>query len=132
VLIEDAKHVSELTRRLRASGAKIALDDFGTGYSSLSYLRRFPFDTIKIDRSFIQEVTENPTTHAIIESLLALGHSLGIQVIAEGVETRAQLDMLQQLRCRYIQGFLLGLPVAATELPRLMAAGSLDALRTAQ
>ncbi len=132
VLIEDAKHVSEMTQRLRAYGARIALDDFGTGYSSLSYLRHFPFDTIKIDRSFVQEVTENPTTHAVIGSLLAFGHNLGIQVIAEGVETRAQLDVLQQLRCRHIQGFLLGPPVAATELPRLIAASSLDALRVAQ
>jgi len=132
VLIEDAKHVLELTQRLRDSGVRIALDDFGTGYSSLNYLRRFPFDTIKIDRSFVQEIAENPTTHAIIGSLLALGHSLGIQVIAEGVETRAQLDVLQQLRCRYIQGFLLGPPVTATELPRLIAANSLDTLRTAQ
>ena len=132
VLIEDAKHVLDLTQRLRAYGVRIALDDFGTGYSSLSYLRRFPFDTIKIDRSFVQEIAENPTTHAIVGSLLALGHSLGIQVVAEGVETRTQLDVLQLLRCRYIQGFLLGYPVAATELPRLIAANSLDALRTAQ
>lgn len=132
VLIEDAKQVLELTQRLRDYGVRIALDDFGTGYSSLNYLRRFPFDTIKIDRSFVQEIAENPTTHAIIGNLVALGHSLGIQVVAEGVETRAQLDMLQQLRCRYIQGFLLGTPVAATELPRLIAANSLDALRTAR
>ena len=131
VLIEDAQHVLELTQRLRDYGVRIALDDFGVGYSSLSYLRRFPFDTIKIDRSFVQEVVDNTTTHAIVGSLLSLGHSLGIQVIAEGVETRAQLDALQQLRCRYIQGFLLGPPVAATELPRLIAANSLDALRTA-
>lgn len=132
VLIEDAQHVLELIQRLRAYGVRIALDDFGTGYSSLSYLRRFPFDTIKIDRSFVQEVAEDPTTHAIIGSLLALGHNLGIQVIAEGVETRAQLDVLQQLRCRHIQGFLIGVPVAATGLPRLLAATSLDALRTVE
>ncbi len=131
VLIEDAQHVLELTQRLRDYGVRIALDDFGIGYSSLSYLRRFPFDTIKIDRSFIQEIVDNTTTYAIVGSLLTLGHSLGIQVIAEGVETRAQLDALQRLRCRYIQGFLLGPPVAATGLPRLITANSLDALRTA-
>ena len=130
VLIEDAQHVLELTRRLREYGIRIALDDFGAGYSSLSYLRRFPFDTIKIDRSFVQEIVDNTTTHAIVGSLLTLGHSLGLQVIAEGVETRAQLEALQRLRCRYIQGFLLGPPVAAAELPRLIAANSLDALRT--
>ena len=130
VLIEDAQHVLELTRRLRGYGVRIALDDFGAGYSSLSYLRRFPFDTIKIDRSFVQEIVDNTTTHAIVGSLFALGHSLGLQVIAEGVETRAQFDALRRLRCRYIQGFLLGPPVAATELPRLIAANSMDALRT--
>ncbi len=131
VLIEDGKHVLELTQRLRDYGVRIALDDFGAGYSSLSYLRRFPFDTIKIDRSFVQEIVDNTTTHAIVASLITLGHSLGIQVVAEGVETRAQLDALRRMHCRYIQGFLLGPPVAGAELPRLIAAEGLDALRTA-
>jgi diguanylate cyclase (GGDEF)-like protein len=131
VLIEDGERVLDLIRRLRECGVSIALDDFGAGYSSLSYLRRFPFDTIKIDRSFVQAIVESKTTYAIVGSLITLGRNLGIQVVAEGVETKAQLDVLQRLHCRYIQGFLLGSPVAVIELPRLLAANTLDALRVA-
>jgi len=100
---------------LRARGIQLSVDDFGTGYSSLSYLSRFPVSKLKIDRSFVMSMTENGDQSAIIDSVLALGQSLNMAVIAEGIETPEQRDLLETKGCTQGQGFLLGRPVAAAQ-----------------
>jgi diguanylate cyclase (GGDEF)-like protein len=106
--------------RLRDLGIRISMDDFGTGYSSLSYLRSFPFDKIKIDRSFIRELTVDPECHAIVVAVLNLGRSLKIATTAEGVETAEQLDRLRHDGCDEIQGYLISRPLRADEVDRLL------------
>ena len=122
VLIEDAAKATGILSRLREMGVRIALDDFGTGYSSLSYLRLFKFDKFKIDRSFVQGLGESDDALTLIRTIVNLGHNLGIQVTAEGVETPAQLDILRALGCDQIQGYLVARPApveAYTDLDRL-------------
>ena len=106
----DASEAVALMQEIRALGVRIALDDFGTGYSSLSYLQRFPIDELKIDRSFVQHVATNPDDAAIVRATIALAHELGIQVVAEGVETEVQSAFLAAQHCDIAQGFLLGRP----------------------
>ena len=120
VLIEETERTLATLGTLKAAGVSVSLDDFGTGYSSLSYLRRFAFDKIKIDRSFIWEMERNEDSMAIVRSVIALGRSLRITVIAEGVETAAQLALLQGEHCDQVQGFLLGRPLPAEDLGTLM------------
>jgi EAL domain-containing protein (putative c-di-GMP-specific phosphodiesterase class I) len=110
VLITDTDATLHILKQLKAAGVRIALDDFGTGYSSLSYLQRFPFDKIKIDRSFVWEMERNRESMSIVRAVIALGHSLQITVTAEGVETTDQLSLLQSERCDQVQGYLLGRP----------------------
>ena len=98
VLIADDEGAGLILRELKELGVKVALDDFGTGYSSLSYLRRFPFDKIKIDRSFVQDSAENADSLAIVKAVIALGRSLGMATVAEGIETEAQLDIVREQR----------------------------------
>jgi diguanylate cyclase (GGDEF)-like protein/PAS domain S-box-containing protein len=114
-LIRDPARSAEVLRRIKALGVSIAMDDFGTGYSSLSMLRAFPFDKIKLDRSFMGEIDRSDEARAIIRAVLALAESLGIAVLAEGVETEAQLAFLREEGCAEVQGYLLGPPV-----PRLV------------
>ncbi len=110
VFIADFEDSARKLAQLKELGIRVALDDFGTGYSSLSYLRNLPIDVIKIDRSFLTETGQNQCGEAVLRCLIELAHALGIRVIAEGVETTAQLALLQRLGCDELQGFLLGRP----------------------
>jgi EAL domain-containing protein (putative c-di-GMP-specific phosphodiesterase class I) len=105
---------------LRELGVKISLDDFGTGYSSLSYLRSFPFDKIKIDRSFVSELDTREDSLAIIRAITGLGRSLGIATTAEGVETEAQLDVLNREGCTQVQGYLISKPRPIAEVEHML------------
>jgi diguanylate cyclase (GGDEF)-like protein/PAS domain S-box-containing protein len=116
LVMHDPESVIETMRALRATGAQIAIDDFGTGYSSMSYLHRLPVDKLKIDRSFVANVESDPHNAAICESILALARSFGLRVIAEGVETQAQLDWLREHGCDKAQGFLLSRPLPFDEV----------------
>jgi diguanylate cyclase (GGDEF)-like protein/PAS domain S-box-containing protein len=123
----EGELVQKALETLSEAGVKIALDDFGTGYASLSHLKKFPVDTIKIDRSFLPGLSENTDDAAIIRAVLKLGQSLGIGVVAEGVETRLQARYLRAHGCNFGQGFLFGRPVPAGRLPKLI--GSWNARR---
>jgi len=119
-LMANTQHTIASLQRLRAMGVKISIDDFGTGYSSLAYLRRFPIDTLKIDIAFIREVTSNPQDAAITRTIIELAHSLKLRVVAEGVETQAQLEFLRDAGCDQIQGYLFSRPLPMKELERLL------------
>ena len=113
VIIDDVEQSVQLLQALRALGCRIAIDDFGTGYSSLNYLVRLPVDTLKIDRSFVAMLEKSPETVALVANTIALAHSLGLDVVAEGVETDEQAAHLRRLGCEQLQGFLLGRPLPA-------------------
>jgi diguanylate cyclase (GGDEF)-like protein/PAS domain S-box-containing protein len=115
LLIENFEHTIENMKALKAKGISFALDDFGTGYSSLSYLKRLPLDQLKIDQSFVRDVLTDPNDAAIARTILGLGQTLGMDVIAEGVETQKQRDFLAEHGCRTFQGYFFGTPVAAHE-----------------
>ena len=119
VLLNDSGHVLDTLTELRRIGVCVSLDDFGTGYSSLSYLRKFPFDKIKIDRSFIAQLTRDKDSAAIVRAMVALGNNLGMTTTAEGVETAEQLEVLVGEGCDRIQGFFFGRPVPAAEIGRM-------------
>ena len=108
--------------RLKEMGVRISIDDFGTGYSSLSYLKRLPIDTLKIDRSFVADITEDRGDAAISEAIVSLGRSLQLEVVAEGVETRAQFAHVEALGCDTVQGFLFSKPLDPKDLDQLLAA----------
>jgi len=116
---------------LRSLGVRIAMDDFGTGYSSLSYLRRFPFDKIKIDQSFIRDLADAGTSRAIVRAAAGLGSSLGVATTAEGVETKWQLGRIREEGCTEAQGYLLSRPVSADQIPGLLLRWELDWRRLA-
>ena len=110
-LISDFAGGVAMLRRLKALGLGIAMDDFGTGYSSLSYLHSFPFDKIKIDRTFVSNINRNPQSVVLIRGIIALGHGLDLPIVAEGVETQEQLDFLAQATCDEVQGYFIGRPL---------------------
>jgi EAL domain-containing protein (putative c-di-GMP-specific phosphodiesterase class I) len=121
VLMQKDESVLSVLHQLRSCGIRIALDDFGTGYSSLNYLRSFPFDRIKIDRSFTADTHRSRGGEAIIQAIATLGASLGIETTAEGVETSEQLDAMRRAGCSEVQGFLLSRPRPASELPTVFS-----------
>ncbi len=121
-LMRDGDGAVERVTRLRGLGVQIAIDDFGTGYSSLAYLKRFPVDVLKIDRSFVGGVATSRSSAALVQTLLALGQALGLTMLAEGIEDRAQLEALRRERCDQGQGFLFSRPVDAAALERLLDA----------
>ena len=110
---------------LKELGVHLSLDDFGTGYSSLAQLKRFPFDFVKIDRSFISAVDTNPEDAAIAAAIVAMAHSLHLRVVAEGVETLGQLDVMRSLHCDEIQGYYFSRPVAADDFEEMLKNGIL-------
>jgi EAL domain-containing protein (putative c-di-GMP-specific phosphodiesterase class I) len=114
VLMRDSEAVIACLHRLKALGVRIALDDFGTGFSSLSYLRRFPFDKIKIDRSFIRDIADRDTA-SIVRAIVGIGSRRGAVITAEGVETQEQLELVRQEGCTEVQGFLYSRPMTASE-----------------
>jgi EAL domain-containing protein (putative c-di-GMP-specific phosphodiesterase class I) len=114
--MKDAASALEVLRALKGIGVSLAIDDFGTGYSSLSYLQRFPLDILKVDKSFVDELGDNAEGEAIVLAVINLAHALGLQVVAEGVETERQLEILHALHCDFAQGFLFSKPVSAADL----------------
>ena len=124
MLIRDMARGIRILREIRALGVSVAMDDFGTGYSSLSYFRSFPFDKVKIDRSFIADMETNPHSLAIVQAVIGLGRGLGVPIVAEGVETEAQLARLRREGCDVVQGFHVGRPagIAAFKDGRVLMA----------
>jgi len=110
-------------RSLHEMGIQISIDDFGTGYSSLSYLKRFPIHALKIDQSFVRDIITDPDGTVIVTAIILLAHSLKLKVIAEGVETKDQLDYVRSLKCHEIQGYLFSKPLPAEEMTRLLIMG---------
>jgi diguanylate cyclase (GGDEF)-like protein/PAS domain S-box-containing protein len=124
VVMEDMLATTEILDRLKAIGVNISIDDFGTGYSSLSYLHRFPFDFLKVDRSFVAAMTTEKESRAIVNTIIALAAGLGRSVIAEGVETAEQQRVLSELGCQFGQGFLFSKPIDSNSAAELLEIGS--------
>jgi EAL domain-containing protein (putative c-di-GMP-specific phosphodiesterase class I)/CheY-like chemotaxis protein len=127
-LMDDTERTAAAMATLRTMGVKVAIDDFGTGYSSLAYLKRFPVDALKIDIAFIRDVTVDPGDAALVDAIIAMAHSLDLEVVAEGVETEAQLAYLARHRCDQIQGYYFSRPVPAMQFQRLLLEGASLAL----
>ncbi len=125
IVMNHAEETVAILARLHELGVRLSIDDFGTGYSSLAYLKRFPIQKIKVDQSFIHDVTRDANDAAIVRGIIGLAHSLGIGVIAEGVETREQFDFLRELGCEQAQGCYCSPPLAPTEIEALLRAGGL-------
>lgn len=120
LVMENVERVSVILDRLKEIGVVLSMDDFGTGYSCLSYLKRFPFDRLKIDQSFVREITSDPNSAAIVKAVLAMAHSLNLTVVAEGVETESQLNYLSAHYCDEIQGYFFSKPLPAPEFEKLL------------
>jgi EAL domain-containing protein (putative c-di-GMP-specific phosphodiesterase class I) len=123
-LMQNTEAAVETLGELKKLGVKISIDDFGTGYSSLGYLKRLPLDVLKIDKSFVQDVTGNPEDAAIVMTIISLAHNLNLKVIAEGVEIEEQLKFLQLLRCDEWQGYLYSKPVSSEAFRELLMENS--------
>jgi diguanylate cyclase (GGDEF)-like protein/PAS domain S-box-containing protein len=132
MVMENIDTAIDMLTQLRNLGVGLSIDDFGTGYSSLSYLHRFPIDTLKIDRSFVTRMTDNSENGEIVRTIVTLARSLGMNVIAEGVESRAQLTQLRDLGCDFGQGYLFSKPVAASAAFELIAKSDFASLMCAQ
>jgi diguanylate cyclase (GGDEF)-like protein/PAS domain S-box-containing protein len=123
IIMENAKRTIQVLKEFKNMGIQLSIDDFGTGYSSLSYLRQFPIDTLKIDKAFITDLTNNESDATIANLVIDLGHNLGLNVIAEGVETQEQVSFLKTNACDKIQGFLVSHPVEAVEFEKILSEG---------
>jgi len=121
VFMENSERTLAILHQLKSLGVRIAMDDFGTGYSSLSYLRSFPFDKIKVDRTFISSVVEGVEHAAIVQAVVSLARALGMRTIAEGVETRDQQNAILALGCDEAQGYLFSAPVPVEQVPEILA-----------
>ena len=120
IIMRDAETTVEILERLHDMGFQLSIDDFGTGYSSLNYLRRFPIDKIKIDQSFVRDVTHDESAGSIVTAIIGLARSLKLKVIAEGVETKEQLEILREQGCDEAQGFLFSPALASEEFEKLV------------
>ena len=120
VAMRDVELTIAVLKKLKEIGVKLSIDDFGTGYSSLNYLKRFPIDKLKVDQSFVRNLTTDANDVAIAGAIIALGHSLKLKVIAEGVETRGQLDLLRRYGCDEMQGYLFSRPLSGAEFAQLV------------
>jgi EAL domain-containing protein (putative c-di-GMP-specific phosphodiesterase class I) len=118
--MDNIDSATAMLRQLRDIGVQLAIDDFGTGYSSLSYLHKFPIDTLKIDRSFVTRMAENPENIEIVRTIILLAQVLGMDVIAEGVETKEQLKILRDLKCEYGQGYYFSRPATAPDVEKII------------
>jgi EAL domain-containing protein (putative c-di-GMP-specific phosphodiesterase class I) len=116
VVMDDAEAVLDMLHQLQHLGVQLSIDDFGTGYSSMSYLEKLPFDTLKIDMSFVRKIQDDGEGGAIAATIAAMAHALNKKVVAEGVETQAQLDFMRQHDCELIQGYFYSHPLPADEL----------------
>lgn len=123
ILMKNPEVTVNTLRAFHTLGIEISIDDFGTGYSSLNYLKRFPVNSLKIDQSFVQDLTHDPDDAAIVQAVIAMGHSLKLKIIAEGVETLAQLESLRAMQCDYIQGYLFSVPLCAEEITERLKKG---------
>jgi diguanylate cyclase (GGDEF)-like protein len=123
ILMQDTVQAAAMLRNLKALGVSIAVDDFGTGYSSLAYLKRFPLDTLKIDREFVRDCTSDPDDAAIAQSIVSLAHNLGLRVVAEGVETQEQLEFLASVGCDEMQGYYFSRPVPQADCTQMLMEG---------
>jgi len=123
ILMDDVEHVIKTLHEFKSLGVRLAIDDFGTGYSSLEYLRKMPIDMLKIDRSFVRDITTNESDAAIAEMVVNIGHTLDIEVIAEGVETEEQLKLLKEMGCDRMQGFLVARPMPAGDVEAFLVKG---------
>jgi EAL domain-containing protein (putative c-di-GMP-specific phosphodiesterase class I) len=122
--MSDAEGTIAKLKRLRELGVGIAIDDFGTGYSSLAHLGKLPVESVKIDRAFVVRMTDDPDAMTLMSTIISLAHSLGLKVIAEGVETEEQATMLRLLRCDEMQGYLISRPVPFDALSRILPLGT--------
>ncbi|MGO4376005.1 EAL domain-containing protein, partial [Paenibacillus sp. MCAF20] len=118
----DVSHVSRCLLDLTEMGVGISVDDFGTGYSSFHYLKNFPIDRLKIDRSFVRDIQQDPSDAEIVAAIIAMAHNLNIQVIAEGVETEAQMEFLRKHNCDEMQGYFWSPPVSSDNIEQMLAA----------
>jgi EAL domain-containing protein (putative c-di-GMP-specific phosphodiesterase class I) len=120
VLMDDVDYFGKILARFKSLGVRLSIDDFGTGYSSLSYLKRFPLDEVKIDRGFVDGLGTDVHDSALVAAILAMATALGLDVIAEGIETRDQLELLKNMRCGRAQGFFLARPMPGRDMARLV------------
>jgi EAL domain-containing protein (putative c-di-GMP-specific phosphodiesterase class I) len=124
--MDDSRSVTDVLKELKEVGVLLTLDDFGTGCSSLTHLKRFPIDALKIDQSFVRDLPADEDGASIVTAMIGMGKNLHMQVVAEGVETRQQLDFLQEHGCPQGQGYYFGRPVSGEDFSRLLQCGVRD------